>query len=138
MRFTIPKFIEHEARIIGPFTFKQFIYVGSAGGIAFFIYLLASFPVFILSAIILLSCAMILAFVKIEGRPLPTILKDFFSFSSSPKLYIWERKNISPKIFKEEENIDDDEKEKKAEEPPLIINKSKLKGLSTQIETKTK
>jgi len=31
MRYTVPQFIEHEAKIIGPLTFKQFTYLAMAG-----------------------------------------------------------------------------------------------------------
>lgn len=137
MQFTVPKFIEHEARIVGPLTFKQFVFIGIAGGISFVLYfVLNNLAYTIISAFILFGGASALAFVKIEGRSLPTIIKDFFVFTSGPKLYIWRKKGIPPKFLKKTE------KEKLAtktkEESKLSVSSSKLNQLSTQIEIKTK
>ena len=137
MQFIVPKFIEHEAKIVGPFTFKQFIYVGVAGGISFVLYFtLPNIIHSIISAIILIGGALVLAFVKIEGRSLPTIIKDFFMFFSSPKLYIWRKKGLPPKFLKKEEEIKPEKKKEKTSN--LTITGGKLRQLSTQLETKTK
>lgn len=133
-RFVVPQFIEREPKIIGPFTFKQFLYVGAAGVILFILYFTADFIYFLLVAIILMPLALILAFLKIGGIPLPTVLKNFFVQSLSPKLYLWGRipliKKI-PKIKKKEIP------KEKAEELPLkIAEKSRLKKLMTELETK--
>ena len=140
MQFTVPKFIEHEAKIVGPFTFKQFIYVGIAGGISFVLYLtLPNIFHVIIVAVILIGGALALAFVKIEGRSLPTIIKDFFIFSSSPKLYIWKKKGLPPKFLKTEPASAKATADEKAKESSnLTITGSKLGQLSSQLETKTK
>ncbi|MEK7519392.1 MAG: hypothetical protein AAB565_01210, partial [Patescibacteria group bacterium] len=38
MNFQIPQFIEQEAKILGPFTFKQTLWVVGVGIIIFFLY----------------------------------------------------------------------------------------------------
>ncbi len=75
-QFTIPQFIEHEAKIVGPLTFRQFIYVGVAGAICFVFYFTVPFYFFVLGAIIAMFFGVVLAFGKMEGRSLPTILKN--------------------------------------------------------------
>lgn len=133
MRFVVPKFIEREAKIIGPLTFKQFLYLGGAGAILFAIYFMMPFSLFVVIAIILMGGAAAFAFVKMEGRSLLVIVKNFFMFFSSPKLYIWKRKTLSPKIIKKEKP-----KEEEKEIAPLPkITGSKLKDLSAKIETRT-
>lgn len=100
MRFTIPQFIEHEAKIAGPLTFKQFIYVGGAGATIFVLYFSmaeTNFALFLLLAIIIALIALGLAFIKIGGRTLPVILAHFFSFLVAPKKYIWKQKKTWPK-----------------------------------------
>ena len=68
--------------------------------------------------------------VKIEGQPIPTLLKNFFFFSTSPKLYLWKKKEISPPIIKEERKI-----EKKEKETTLKLGeKSRLKNIFTKVE----
>ncbi|MGB2762408.1 MAG: PrgI family protein [Minisyncoccales bacterium] len=138
MRFTVPKFIEHEAKIVGPLTFKQFIYVGIAGGISFVLYFTIPLAQCLIAAVILMGGALVLAFVKIEGRSLPTIIKDFFMFSSSPKLYIWKKKGLPPKFLEKEPFSTKTAEGKKEKASNLTITGSKLGQLSSQLETKTK
>ena len=135
MRFTLPQFIEHEAKIVGPLTFRQFIFIGMAGGICFILYFTIPFSIFLIACLILGGGAMALAFLKIGGRSLPTILGNFLKFSVSPKIFIWRKVEAPMKIFKKERV----KKEEVEEELPLkIAEKSQLKKLRTQIEIKTK
>ena len=65
------------------------------------------------------------------------ILKNFLSYSVASKIYLWRKKRVSPKlIFEKKVEIGKEEIEK----APLlkITEKSRLKDLSTQIETRTK
>jgi hypothetical protein len=133
--FIVPKFIEREAKIVGPLTFKQFVYIGTAGAILLFLYFQISFPVFIILAIFLLGIAFILAFLKIGGFPFPTVLKNFFIHSVSPKLYIWGKAPLIKKMPRAKEEIPI---KKKLDELPLkIAERSRIKKLITEIETKT-
>lgn len=134
MRFTLPQFIEHEAKIVGPLTFKQFIYIGLAGAIAFVLYYAVPFSVFLVAAIILGISSLAFAFLKVDGRSIPSVLQNFFMFSLSPKIYLWKNKEMPPKItIKKEEP----KKEEVAPESELrIAEKSQLKKLSAEIETK--
>ena len=69
-------------------------------------------------------------FIKIDGVPLPEVIKHSFGFFSSAKIYIWQKKEkIISKILKKEE-----EKEG-GEEPPLKVSpESKLGKLGSKIE----
>lgn len=92
MQFNVPQFIEHEAKIVGPLTFKQFAFVGTAGAIALILYASTPFYVFLTVTIILGSLAAALAFLKIGGISLPTFISNFLKFGSEPKIYIWQKK----------------------------------------------
>lgn len=95
MRFTIPQFIEHEAKIAGPLTFKQFAYIGVAGAAIFVLYFSmakTNFALFLFLAAIIALIALAMAFIKIGGRTLPVILSHLFRFSITPKKYIWQKK----------------------------------------------
>ena len=129
MEFIVPKFIERELKIVGPMTFKQFVFVGLAGAICFVIYYLYR-PFFWPSLIIFGGGGAALAFLKIGGRPLPTILLNFFKYNLSPKLYIWKRKKIP--VYYPPLPI----KKKEGESPLEIGGGSELKRLKTQVETK--
>jgi len=132
MRFTIPQFIEYEAKIVGPFTFRQFIFVGIAGAICFVLYLAVPFSIFLISCLVLGGGALAFAFLRVGGRSLSSVLGSFLRFNLTPKIYIWRKIKIPIKILKKEVA-------KKEEELPLkIAEKSQLKKLRTRIETKTK
>lgn len=134
MEFTVPQFIEKEPKIVGPFTFKQFIFIGIAGGICLFLFFTVPLFLFIIISIVLLGGAFALAFVKIEKTSLPTFIKNFFSFLFKPKIYLW-KKNTSPPKFLKKERIE--KQEEIEEESELKISKGgKLDELFTKLETK--
>ena len=135
MPFIVPKFIERQSKIIGPLTFRQFVFVGGAAVFCFILYFTAPFQIFLLAAVVLGGGAATLAFLKIGGRSLPTVLGNFSKFFISPKIYIWKKKEVKFEVFKKEEEIIE---EKEAELPLKIAEKSQLKKLRTQVETKTK
>ena len=142
MEFNVPQFIEKEPKIVGPFTFKQFIFIGIAGGLSIFLFFTAPFFVFIILAVILVGGAFSLAFLKIERTSLPIFIKNFFSFIFKPKIYLWKKKTAPPKFLPAENEKEKKESEirKKTEEE----RKSKLKitrgghldELFTRLETK--
>ena len=140
MRFTVPQFIEHEPKIVGPLTFKQFIFIGIAGAICFLLYFYigkTNFFLFLLISIVLFLGAAALAFGKIGGRSLPTILANCLKFLITPKIYLWRKKEVKIEVFKKEEKIKIPEE--KVEELPLKIAKdSRLKKLRTEVEIRTK
>jgi hypothetical protein len=136
MEFTVPQFVEREPKLIGPFTFKQFIFVAIAGAVCFFLYFFIgkkNMPLFILIAILLFGGALALAFIRIKGYTLPMLLKNFFTFTIMPKIFLWQRKFIPTKVSK----IKKFEKAKVGDETELkIVKKSNLQQLSTQVETR--
>lgn len=134
MEFTVPQFIEHEAKVIGPFTFKQFIVVGAAGIVCFIFYLKTPFYVFLPVSVIIGGGALAITFLKLEGRSPLIVLKNFMFYSISPKIYLWKRKIIASQVIKKEVV-----EEAVKEEPTLrIVKKSKLKELATKVETRSK
>ena len=135
MEFTVPQFIEREPKIVGPFTFKQFIFIGIAGGICLFLFFTVSLFIFIILAIILLGGAFALAFLKIGKTSLPVFLKNFFVFLFKPKIYLWKKKTSPPKFLREK--VEEKKEEEIEEESKLKVNKgSKLDELFTKLETK--
>lgn len=137
MQFTIPQFISREARIVGPLTFKQLVFIGAAAGIVLFLYFTVaarSFVFFIISSIFFLGWALALAFLKIEKTPLPIVIKNFLFFLFKPKIFLWKKKLDSPKVIQLREKIEETE-----EESPLKVGgKSRIKQLYTHLETKAK
>lgn len=89
MRFQVPQFTDVEDKVIGPLTFKQFIYLAGAAGAAviFFTFL----PLWIAAPLILLVApfAAALAFYKINNRPFIRAVESFLRYTLKEKLYIW-------------------------------------------------
>ena len=136
MRFTVPQFIEHEAKIVGPLTFRQFSFVGVAAAICFILYYAVPFSVFLAACFILSGGAVALAFLKIGGRSLSTVFSNFLKFSVSTRIFIWRKAEMPIMVFKKVEIKKEEEAE---DELPLkIAGKSQLNKLKTQIEIKTK
>jgi len=136
MQFQVPQFIERELKIVGPLTFKQFLFVGIGGLGCLVLYLFLaqkSFFLFIAVSILIVAAALALAFVTVQGRPLPTVITNFFLFSLSRRTFLWKKGLVSPKIIRPIKI-----KKKKIEEkkPALKISeKSQLQDLSAQLET---
>jgi len=129
MQFKIPQFLERQPLIIGPLAFKQSLYFGIAILILVLIHSVAPFLVFLICAIVLISMAFGLAFVKIEGVPLPEVITQSFGFALSPKIYLWEKKeSLRPIKFKAQ-------KQKQEKREPLKVTpKSILKELHSKVE----
>ena len=138
MRFEVPQFIESEAKIAGPLTFRQLLYLMVAGGIIiFFYYTLAktNFALFIALAIILLLIGSAFAFLKINGYSFGIFLKNFLGFFVGTKVYLWEKKIPSVKLI---ETKKQEEKKQEKEKTLKIASKSQLHQISSEIEMGSK
>ncbi len=133
MEFSVPQFIERETRIVGPLTMKQFAIMGIAGGFAFILYFTVPFFYFILATIFLATISFSLAFLKVNGIPMLTFLKNLLMFNIGSRIYIWRKAELP--IFKMAERKKAPEKEKKGEGSPLRAeNEGELSKLRRGIE----
>ena len=135
MQYKLPQFIEREATIVGPLSFRQFVYFGLAAAAAFvlypFLYKSNSQLFFILSGgAFLLAAAM--AFVKIEGRGFGVIVISMFHFFTRPRTYIWKRKATPIRFSLPKREVKVEEKEKKNISTPDW--KRRIDTLADQIE----
>ncbi len=93
MNFTIPQFIEMESKIVGPLTFKQFIFVGIGVTISFLIYFTigkASMPLALALIAAVGGCAGALAFVKIDGIDIVKVIQHYMAFAMAPRIFLWQ------------------------------------------------
>jgi len=89
MQFQVPQFIETEDKIIGPLTLKQFGFIGGAALAVGLLFLVLEFLLWILIAIIFGALAAMLAFGKVNGRPMLTYVSAFWATLWKPKLYVF-------------------------------------------------
>ena len=133
MQFQVPQFIEIEDKIFGPFTFKQFIYIAGAAGLAFVAYRLLPLYIaaFVIAGVGAFGAA--LALFEWNGRPFILSLEYGFYYLLHPKLYLWshERKEAKAKQqAKKQGNI------KEIYVPQL--SQSKLTDLAWSLDIKEK
>jgi hypothetical protein len=89
MQFQVPQFIDTEDKVVGPFSLRQFLYIGIAGFISAIFYFFVQTWLFVIVAIILLGGAGAIAFLKVGGRPLIKVIGSVASFYWKPQRYIW-------------------------------------------------
>jgi hypothetical protein len=90
MQFQVPQFIETEDKVVGPFSLRQFAYVGVACLVSAIFYFMVSTWLFFIIALILVGGSFALSFVKVEGRPLINILLAAANFYWKPQTYVWQ------------------------------------------------
>ncbi len=93
MRFEVPQFIEIEDRIIGPFTWRQFLYLGGGVGMGVVLFLTTPFIVFLIIGLPLAIIALALAFYPVNNRPFAFFLEAMFNYFYNYRLYLWRRKD---------------------------------------------
>jgi hypothetical protein len=107
MQYRVPQFIEHEAKILGPFNMMQSLMIGGVIAVCFVLYFSfgqTNFLLFLLVAAILLGIALGISFGKVEGLSLPVVAKNFMNFVISPRIYLWRRKESTVYLSTQREN----------------------------------
>ncbi len=92
MRFEVPQFIEIEDKIFGPFTWRQFLYIGGGVGMGVVLFIVAPFIVFLLVGLPLALLAVALAFYPVNNRPFSFFLEAIVNYLKGNKLYLWRHK----------------------------------------------
>lgn len=89
MEYQVPQFIEVENKIIGPLTFRQFVYLAGAGGLVIVFFSYFPFVAALLLSVPAVALGGALAFYKVNGKPFISILEAGFNFYSGSKLFLW-------------------------------------------------
>jgi len=90
-QYSVPQFIEVEDKVIGPLTLRQFLYLLSGAGACAMAYLAFDLALFIFSTIFIIGLTAALAFVKINGRPVPDYAASVVHYFTRPKLLLWSK-----------------------------------------------
>lgn len=131
-QYSVPQFIEADAKIISFLSFKQFFYLVAAGGICFILYYVLPLPLFMLSAVAVVGAAGALAFVQINGMPLLNIMLQSIGFAVGGKNYVWQKKE-SPYPFKP---IARTRIQKITDKTPVLqAQPSQLRRIKTKVDT---
>ena len=104
MRFEVPQFIEIEDKIIGPLTWKQFVYLaGGVGSLLILYYLIDSFVLFVFFGLPLGAISAMLAFQRVNNRPFSIFLESSINYFTKSKLYLWKKDAPQAIVEKTEE-----------------------------------
>lgn len=88
--YKVPQDVEAEDKLVGPFGFRQFVYLGIAGGLGFVGYLLLKIsPFLIIIPLPVIFLLVILALPLRKEQPMETYLLALLRFYLKPKLRLW-------------------------------------------------
>ncbi len=129
MEYPLPQFLKIKPKIAGPLNFRQFMYLFGALLFLMIFYFTKPLFTFILIAIPTLIIAVVFAFVKVKGYPIPTLMLRALSFLAKTKVYVW-KKDTSPVYVLPKRP----EKKEEGGVTPKLAEKSRLKELSKLVE----
>jgi hypothetical protein len=95
MEYQVPQFIEVESKIVGPLTFRQFLYIAGAAGMCVILFTYVSILFAVLLSIPIVGFAAALAFYKVNGKPFIEVLEAGLNYYTGAKLLLW--KHDEPK-----------------------------------------
>ena len=100
MQFQVPQFLEVEDKILGPLTFRQFVFI--AGGVGFAYVLYRLLPLILAAPLIagVGGLAAALAFFQFNGRPFILAMENAFYYFIHPKLYLWNNEHKKRDLVK--------------------------------------
>ena len=129
MRFQVPQFIEIEDKVVGPLSFRQFIYLVGGGGLSFIIYSFLPLIVAIPLIAVVITFSLGLAFYKFNNKPFSYLVESSIKYFMASKLYIWKKedKKATGKTIAEQET---------QVEPTYVprLSDSKLRELSWSLD----
>ena len=96
MRFEVPQFIEVEDKVVGPLTWRQFIYLAGGIGICLIFYFALPFLVFLIFGLPFGALAGFLAFHKINNRPFSVFLESFVKYARNRSSTSGEKSRSKP------------------------------------------
>lgn len=131
MKYQVPQFINVEDKIFGPFTAKQFLYIGGAAAVGFMMWSLLPKLLALLIGGPIVGLFLAFAFYKFDGwQPFIQTFENAIKYFGSDKIYIWKK---VPKTPAEMAKIE--ETQAAAAVIPKLSD-SKLKDLSWSLDIK--
>lgn len=103
MQFQMPRFLDIEDKVIGPLTFKQFIYLVGGTGLAYVAYSYLGWTWGFIFIALFLGLGIGLAFWKPNNRPAQIMLQAFISHYMKNRMYVWQRPTKFERIKKDED-----------------------------------
>jgi len=108
MQYQVPQFIEVEDKIIGPLSFKQFVYLAGGAGLSFVLYI-SSLPFLIALPLIAIAIGLALAFAfyRVNNKSFADFIEAALKYAVGSRLYIWKKEQKKPEAAHKEEKVTD-------------------------------
>jgi hypothetical protein len=131
MQFEVPQFIEIEDKIFGPFTWRQFLYLGGGAGAIVIMLLLLPFLLAVIPVILVALFSGALAFYPVNNRPFSDFLESIYKHYSRNRLYIWQQ---TREIVHKQNFTPDTEKVSTLNLHPIESTKKDITSLARRLE----
>lgn len=107
MQFKVPQKIDIEDRIVGPLTMIQFVYAVLGAGAGYIMLSMFPSPVGWFFALPIFIFTFCLVFIKVNGRPFGSFLKNLINYLSNPKTRLWHKADskIQVEIYQPKEKV---------------------------------
>jgi hypothetical protein len=102
-QFTVPQFIDVEAKIIGPVTTRQFIIMLGGVVVGAISYKFSDFGLFVTVSVFILIIIGLFGFTKINGRPFHFFILNFTQTIKKSKIRVWNNGLAANNFQKEDE-----------------------------------
>ena len=93
MQFKVPQFIDIEDKVIGPFTFRQFVYLAGGAGLVYLSFKLLPLLIALIIAPVFAALALALTFFKYNDKPFINVLESFIKYYTRSRLYLWRKQS---------------------------------------------
>ncbi len=131
MRYTVPKYLERETKIVLGLTFKKLVILGCIGIILFMLKFFLPKVVWYSLVFLSLGLFFLFSFLKIGGQNFFELFINSFRFLTSANIYTWGRKTGSSPVKLVKRVVDD----RPVKASPLkIAPQSRLSGLKSRID----
>lgn len=131
MRYQTPQFINIEDKVFGPFSFRQFVYMGGGAGISYALWTLLPKLIAIPFIVAVAGFAIALAFYKVNNRPFALLVQSFLMYIIRDKLYLWKK---VPKTKKIKSSAPEKTADEIANENTPRLSESRLKKLAWSLD----
>lgn len=135
MQYELPRYIEEEAKILGPLTLKQFMiaFTGIIISILFFFFFWAWLATIL--SFLLMTVIVFLMFGKIHGRPATAVVLGMIKYLWLPKVFIWQKPTLETREIYSE-TLKQSEAEPIEERPggPKRVSPQELRELARQLD----
>lgn len=128
MQFQMPRFLDIEDKVIGPLTFKQFVYMGGGLGLAYVSYRYLGFTYGFILIGLFLFLGISLSFWKPNSRPAIIMFQAFLNHYTKSHMYVWQRPTKAERMKK------DDKKEVEGKTEHHRVERGKIESLAWSLD----